>query len=72
MNNIAPPPDFKPTKGLLWCPVCGKEVKFKNNAFVGVNQCPECHVSDRDFDVKKYNGLWEGGSFGVKRKNEGK
>ena len=53
------PPSGKGKKGEWWCPYCRRWRKFKSNGYLGVKQCKVCGVSDREWYVKKYNGLLE-------------
>lgn len=57
-------PDKKiPTQARLkgnqkWCPYCSKPVIFVRDKIHGVNKCPYCSISDKDYDVKKVNNKW--------------
>ncbi len=52
------PEDVRFKKGELWCPYCGKTVKFKADGW-GHKACILCGVSDNMFYVKKVNRLWK-------------
>lgn len=53
------PKGEKTRRGQLWCPYCNKWRHFKYDDYLGVNKCNICGISDRDFYVCKYNGLWK-------------
>lgn len=55
-----PPEDFVPrkTKNIFWCPYDRKGFRFIIDEF-GNRACPVCGISEKDFDVKSANGLWE-------------
>lgn len=55
---IAPPPDYHPSSGLLWCPHCGAKRKYVWYPRWENYICPICNISTADFYVKKYNHLW--------------
>ena len=56
---------YGPKKGIhikryeMWCPYCIKPRAFVNDQRLGVNKCPVCGISDSDFYVKKYNGIFK-------------
>ena len=53
------PPSKKTVKikGQLYCPYCRKYRVFYN--YDGLRRCHICGVSDSDFCVKKYNGIFK-------------
>lgn len=53
------PKGVKVGRGLLWCPYCSTIVKFERDKQLGVNKCPFCGISDRDFHVKMVNKKWK-------------
>lgn len=58
-SHIPKPPDYEPKrKGTFYCPYCGEERRFYNTEY-GSKICPICRVSDNDYYVKNYNGLWD-------------
>ena len=46
-------------KSKLYCPYCKETVKFKQIPKLDVKGCEKCGISERDFDVKMENRLWE-------------
>ena len=57
-NSIPPPENYLPSRGLLWCPYCGTERKFKWYPSWEESICPICGISTAHFYVKTYNHLW--------------
>lgn len=53
------PDNFKLPKNHYWCPYCIKPRIFMNDDRLGVKRCSVCGISDQDFYVKLYNGIWE-------------
>jgi hypothetical protein len=52
--------DFKkPDRRIIytWCPICGKNRKFKTHPEKKVKVCPYCGISEDFYYVKKYNWL---------------
>ncbi len=45
-----------PKKNIFWCPYCAAYRKFK--PWHKYKRCEICLISDSDFYVKKYNGLF--------------
>lgn len=65
-----PPKDAKPSgKNMLWCPYCRDWRKFVSVQYdSSLKICEICGISTRDFDVRKFNNLWEGvSSLHIKR-----
>jgi hypothetical protein len=54
----APPKNAVIPKHQLWCPYCVKPRPFMEKPEIGVSKCPVCGISDSDFYVKKYNGIF--------------
>jgi transposase-like protein len=57
-----PPVGYKPReldKGTAWCPYCGKESLFGYDARLNNARCKACGISERDFYVRRFNGLWD-------------
>ena len=56
-----PPKDAKPSgKNMLWCPYCRDWRKFVSARYgPDWKICEICGISTRDFDVRKFNNLWE-------------
>lgn len=49
------------SKKQLYCPYCAQYRKFKAkqmNGYLTYKRCTGCGISDEDFYVKTYNGLW--------------
>lgn len=66
-----PPKDAKPPrKNMLWCPYCRNWRKFISSRYDSdLKICEICGISTRDFDVRKFNNLWEGVSHtNIKRR----
>lgn len=55
VSLLYPPEGTQFKKGEVWCPYCANVVKFIHNEYVGVNHCPDCGISERDYYVKKGN-----------------
>ena len=55
----APKHGTKIPRGHYWCPYCLKPRIFYNDSEIGVKKCSVCGISDSDFYVKKYNGIFE-------------
>jgi hypothetical protein len=57
---IRPPEGFSPAlqKALAWCPYCGEEKPFDLDSRLGYARCMGCGISERDFYVRQFNGLW--------------
>ncbi|HHW43557.1 MAG TPA: hypothetical protein GXX25_07070 [Desulfotomaculum sp.] len=57
---IKPPEGFSPAlqKALAWCPCCEKETPFGLDGRLGYARCVGCGISERDFYVRQFNGLW--------------
>lgn len=55
---LHPPEGVIRKKGEYWCPYCAVIIRFVHNDYVGVNHCPRCGVSDRDFHVRRANKTW--------------
>ncbi|SKC61994.1 hypothetical protein [Maledivibacter halophilus] len=55
--KIRPKPNWigKLPKNYYWCPYCGEIKKFK--VFKGYKRCELCHISMKDYYVKKFNKL---------------
>ena len=71
-NNVtAPPEDYMPTySGTLWCPFCGAERRFIQGGD-GYKRCSVCRISDNEFNVRKFNHLWnETSTKGRRRKRK--
>lgn len=56
----------RPTSKHYWCPYCVKYRVFRfmsvvKDGFRGPEdlRCPVCHISDHDYNVRKYNHLFE-------------
>lgn len=64
-----PPKDAKPPrKNMLWCPYCRDWRKFVSVQYGSrLKICEICGISTRDFDVRRFNNLWEGVSLHIKR-----
>ena len=57
-----PPEGYSPAnlkKGAAWCPYCGRETPFGWDGRLDYVRCVECGISERDFYVRKFNGLWK-------------
>ena len=71
-NPIPKPQDYKPSRyGTLWCPYCEDERRYYSND-LGTNTCPICHITDQEYYVRQYNGLWGEGEGSKKRRNKNK
>lgn len=60
-NNIPDkeiPKDAKLKDNQKWCPYCSKPVIFVRDHGHGVNRCPYCSISDKDYNVKMVNNRW--------------
>lgn len=57
-RTMAFPPKKPITRGSYYCPYCRKDRKFVIKNSTGYKHCTICGISDQDFYVKKYNGLW--------------
>lgn len=55
----APKEGTKIPRNQLWCPYCVKPRPFIDKPDIGVRKCPVCGISDSDFYVKKYNGIFK-------------
>lgn len=68
---VAPPEDYMPTRpGTLWCPFCGQERRFFEGGD-GYRRCTVCRISDNEFNVRKFNHLWnETSTKGRRRKRK--
>lgn len=53
------PDGVKVKRGMLWCPYCSTIVKFQRDKALGVNKCPFCGISDKDYNVKLVNNMWK-------------
>ncbi|MCU7521958.1 MAG: hypothetical protein HF312_17215 [Ignavibacteria bacterium] len=53
-----PPKDKKIPRNHYWCPYCIKPRIFVHREKTGNDHCPICGVSDQDFYVKKFNGIF--------------
>lgn len=53
------PKGVKLKRGQLWCPYCSNPVVFVKDNTLGVKKCPICGISDRDFNVKMVNNIWQ-------------
>ncbi len=65
-QQIVPPPEgFDPKgvvkRGAAWCPYCGRIQEFGWDAAVEAARCAGCGISNRDFWVRKFNGLFQDG-----------
>lgn len=58
-RKIAVPPKHKPKRGYYYCPYCIKDRLFQYDSETKYSHCPICGISDEDFYVKKYNGLFK-------------
>lgn len=65
-----PPTDLKLRSGHLWCPYCAKQRRFRKGmllefdsiSYVSDARCCEiCTISENDYYVKDFNGLWPAG-----------
>ena len=54
-----PKKDMKGKRYEMWCPYCVKYRSFITDQRLGVEKCPVCGMSDSDFYVKKYNGIFK-------------
>lgn len=52
------PKDAKLKDNEKWCPYCSKPVIFIRDQAHGVNRCPYCSISDKDYNVKMVNNRW--------------
>ena len=59
---FAPPEGFKHTRSVWWCPYCKKIRRFYHDEYVDARRCPVCGISDREYYVRKYNGLMRNAS----------
>lgn len=58
-----------PRKNMLWCPYCRDWRKFVSAQYdPDLKICEICDISTRDFDVRKFNNLWERVSPHIKRR----
>lgn len=64
------PKGNKPHKGWLWCPCCNSWRVFRYNDELGVNKCVVCGISDQDYYVKRYNGIFR--KENIERKKRGR
>lgn len=70
-NTVIPPPDdLQVPRGKWWCPYCGEVTKHSNDEYLGVIRADCCGISERDYYVRSYNGLWE--TYKGKRKGKSK
>lgn len=46
-------------KNHLWCPYCIKPRVFLEDSVSGNRKCTVCGISDSDFYVKNYNGIFK-------------
>jgi hypothetical protein len=53
------PKGQRPHKSWYWCPYCNQWRVFLYDEYFDRNCCNICGISDNDFYVKKYNGIWE-------------
>lgn len=54
----APPESYyKSNSSYLWCPYCRGPRDFIKNEILEVNRCKICRISERDFYVRKFNGI---------------
>lgn len=61
-TEVKAPPGgkHKPSKkGHAWCPYCGKEMPFGWDETLYYARCMGCGISERDFYVRQFNGLWQ-------------
>ena len=52
------PKGVKPFRSWYWCPYCNKYRVFSFDPWLEINRCSVCGISDQDFYVRKYNGLF--------------
>ena len=50
-----PPEDHVIPFGKKWCPYCNLSRRFIYQEELNVIRCSICHISDRDYYVKKFN-----------------
>ena len=65
-TEVKAPPGgrHKPTRrGRAWCPYCGREMPFGWNETLCYARCMGCGISERDFYVRQFNGLWQDGAL---------
>ena len=53
------PKGEKPHKHRYWCPYCNSWRIFLWDETFCLNRCSICGISDSDYYVRKYNGLWD-------------
>lgn len=58
-HAFKPPVDKKAPKNHWWCPYCRKFRIFMWDRRLEVKRCPICGITDHDFYVKKYNGIFK-------------
>lgn len=58
-HAFKPPVDKKAPKNHWWCPYCRKFRIFMWNRKLETKRCPICGITDHDFYVKKYNGIFK-------------
>lgn len=52
------PDGYKVPRNHMWCPYCIKPRLFHDDDYLDVRRCPVCGISDHDYYVKYYNGIF--------------
>jgi hypothetical protein len=53
-----PPEGYKKPRNHMWCPYCRKSRLFPFDEYRGVKRCIICGITENDFYIKKYNGVF--------------
>jgi hypothetical protein len=57
VSDDAIPPEYNSGRG-YYCPYCESWEYWMEHKEYGVKVCPICGISASEYDVKRYNGLW--------------